>query len=94
MDKHVSTLCIKKIIESITAICRKNLSNEESFNDLVEIPLKLIISEVKNRYGFHLPHLLLKKSKKIKKEKTQRLLDDSYNIQDVVFVRISDYLES
>ncbi len=93
-DKHVSALCTKKLIDSIKAICEKRLSKEENFNDLIVIPLNSIITEVKGRYGFHLPYLLLKKSKKIKKEKTEKLLDDNYKIQDVITVRISDYLES
>ncbi|TKJ23690.1 MAG: hypothetical protein CEE43_03230 [Promethearchaeota archaeon Loki_b32] len=61
---------------------------------MINISLKSIISEVKNQYGFHLPHLILKKSKKIKKISIIKLLDDKYNIHDVITVRISDYLES
>ena len=91
-DKHVSTLCTKKIIQSIKSICQKRLFKEENLTGIIEIPLSSIISEVKGRYGFHLPHLIIKKSKKIKKEKVEKLIDDNYNIQDVITVRISDYL--
>ena len=91
-DKHVSTLCTKKIIQSIKSICQKRLFKEENLTGLIEIPLSSIISEVKDKYGFHLPHLIIKKSRKIKKVNVKKLIDDNYNIQDVITVRISDYL--
>ncbi|NVM38332.1 MAG: hypothetical protein HWN81_22245, partial [Candidatus Lokiarchaeota archaeon] len=93
-DKHVSTLCTEQITQSIKDFCQKKLLKGKNINDTVEIPINLIISEVKDRYGFHLAHLIIKKSKKIKKEKTEKLLDNNYNIQEVIRVRISDYIES
>ncbi len=91
-DKHVSTLCTEKITETIKDFCHKRLLKGKNVNDTVEIPINSIISEVKGRYGFHLPHLIIKKSKKIKKVNVEKLIDDNYNIQDVITVRISDYL--
>ncbi len=91
-DKHVSTLCVEKIISSIKEVCKKNLLKGKTIDDLIEIPLNSIILEVKNRYGFYLPHLLLKKSKKIKKVKIEKLLDEKYNIHYIITFRISDYL--
>ncbi len=93
-DKHVSTLCTEQINRHIRGICQKKILKGETINDMINISLKSIISEVKNQYGFHLPHLILKKSKKIKKISIIKLLDDKYNIHDVITVRISDYLES
>ena len=91
-DKHVSTLCTKKIIQSIKSICQKRLFKEENLTGMIEIPLSSIISEVKGKYGSHLPHLIIKKSKKIKKVNIDKLIDDNYNIQNIITVRISDYL--
>jgi len=92
-DKHVSNLCAERIINLIKEICQKNILKGKNFNDTIEIPLISIISEVKERYGFHLPHLLLKKSNKIKKVKIEKLFDEKYIINDVMTIRISDYLE-
>lgn len=91
-DKHVSTLCVEHIIKSIKEVCKKSLLKGKTIDDIIEISLNSIILEVKNRYGFYLPHLLLKKSKKIKKVNIEKLLDEKYNIHDVITVRISDYL--
>jgi len=92
-DKHVSTLCAERIINHIKDICQKNMLKGKTINDIIDIPLISIISEVKERYGFHLPHLLLKKSNKIKKVKIEKLLDEKYTINDVMTIRISDYLD-
>ena len=94
MDKHVSTLCTEQINRHIRGICQKRILNGETFNDMIKISIKSIISEFENRYGFHLPHLILKKSKNVKKIEIRKLLDDKYNIHEVITVRISDFLES
>ena len=91
-DKHVSTLCIEEIIKFIKKICQKNLLKGKSIHDTIEIPLNSIISQVKARYGFHLPHLLLKKSRAIKKVNVEKQLDENYNIRHMITIQISDYL--
>ncbi|UCD02158.1 MAG: hypothetical protein JSV23_03850 [Promethearchaeota archaeon] len=92
-DKHVSILCTERITKYIKEICQKKVLKGKDINDRIEIPLISIISEVKERYGFYLPYLLLKKSKKIKRVKIERLLGENYNINDVMTIRISDYLQ-
>ncbi|MFX1600697.1 MAG: competence protein CoiA family protein [Promethearchaeota archaeon] len=91
-DKHVSTLCTEYIISCIKEICQKSLLNGKNIHDIIEIPLTLIISKIKNRYGFYLPHLLLKKSNKIKRISLEKQFDENYNFKDLIKVHISDYL--
>lgn len=91
-DKHVSVACTEQIINYISGVCKKSLLQGKNASDTIDIPLISILSEVKKQYGFHLPHLLLKKSKKIKKIKIEKLLDEKNNICDLISVRISDYL--
>lgn len=92
-DKHMSILCTEQITKCIKKVCQKNLFKGKNPDDTIEISLNSIILEVKNRYGYYLPHLMLKKSKKIKKVNIDKLLDEKYNLHDVITVRISDYLK-
>jgi len=92
-DKHLSTLCSEEIISCIKEICQKGLLKGKDFNETLEIPLKSIISKVINRYGFHLPHLLLKRSQKIKKVNIEKLFDENYNINEVITIQISDFIK-
>jgi len=91
-DRHVSTLCTEHIISCIKETCQKSLLKGRNIHDTVDIPLTVIISKVKDRYGFHLPRLLLKKSNKIKRIKIEKLFDENYNINEIIKVHISDYL--
>jgi len=91
-DKHVSTLCIEHIISCIKEICQKCLLEGKNVYDCIDIPLTSLISKVKDRYGFYLPRLLLKKSNKIKRIKIEKLFDENYNVNDLIRVQISDYV--
>ncbi len=91
-DKHVSVLCTEEIISTITQICKQGLLEGKSYSDRLEIPLKLIISHLKDRYGLHLPSLLLKKSQKIMKVNIEKIIDENYGINDIITVLISDYV--
>lgn len=91
-DKHLSILCSEHINRCIKQICQNNLLNGKTIYDSIEIPLNLIISRVKARYGLYLPHLLLKKSKTIKKLNLEKFFDENYNIKYKITVQISDYL--
>lgn len=91
-DRHVSSLCLNEITESIREICKKHLLNGKNVNDTIEISLTTIISEISDRYGFHLTHLLLKKASKIKRVSIKKRLDKEYNISNIIEVRLSDYL--
>ncbi|KKM00177.1 hypothetical protein LCGC14_1807010 [marine sediment metagenome] len=47
---------------------------------------------VKEEFGFFLPYLILKKSKRIKKVSFEKLLDEKYKIQDTLTLKTKDYL--
>ncbi|MFX0002855.1 MAG: competence protein CoiA family protein [Candidatus Hodarchaeota archaeon] len=91
-DKHLSTLCTEDIISCIKEICQKHLLKGKELNDTLKIPLTKIISKLKHKYGFHLPYLLLKKSQKIKKINIENLFDERYNTNDVITVKVADYI--
>lgn len=85
-------MCTEQIMKSIKEICQKNLINGKTHQEEIEIPISSIISKVKNRYGFHLPYLLSKKSSKIKNISLENLFDRNYNTIKIIKVKISDYL--
>jgi hypothetical protein len=91
-DKHVSTLCTEHIISCIKEICQKNLLEGKNIQDTIDIPLTLIISKVKARYGLYLPWLLLSKSNNIKRISIEKILGENYNYIDLIKVNISDYV--
>lgn len=91
-DKHVSPLCTERIITCIKEFCHKNLLKGKSTDDTIEISIDAIIEKVKDRFGSYLSRLLLKNSSRIKKIRYEKVLDERYNIQEVLTVRISDYL--
>ena len=92
MDKHVSPSCTDQINNSIREYFYKNVAKKDIENGILQIPIKSLISSVEKRFGFFLPYLILKKSRKIKKIKVEKVLDDKYAIQDVISIKISDYL--
>ncbi|MFW9972560.1 MAG: competence protein CoiA family protein [Candidatus Odinarchaeota archaeon] len=91
-DKHVGSNCTEQIIKAIREVCQKYLVKGKACQEEIEIPISSIISKVKNRYGIHLPHLLLKNSSKIKNVSLEKVFDKNYNISEFIKVKISDYL--
>ncbi|MFX1388952.1 MAG: competence protein CoiA family protein [Promethearchaeota archaeon] len=91
-DKHVSTLCSEDLKEIIKEICQKSLKNGKTIHDEISISLSLIGSSLKNKYGFHLPYILLKNSNKIKTLSFEKSINNYYKIENLIRVRISDYL--
>jgi len=93
MDKNMSILCTDHLKASIRELCViKMRKGELDNNSEFKIPVNLVIDQVKDEFGYYLPYLLLKRSKKIKKVKFERLLDERYKIQDILTVNATDYL--
>jgi len=93
MDKNMSILCTDHLKASIREFCViKMIEGELDNNSEFKIPVDLVIDQVKDEFGYYLPYLLLKRSKKIKKVKFERLLDERYKIQDILTVNATDYL--
>ena len=93
MDKNMSILCTDHLKASIRELCViKMIKGELDNNSEFKIPVDLVIDQVKDEFGYYLPYLLLKRSKKIKKVKFERLLDERYKIQDILTVNATDYL--
>ncbi len=92
MDKNMSVLCAEHLNASIREFCAVKM-REESLDDDSEVKISLneIIDKVKEEFGYYLPHLLLKRSKKIKRVRFERLLDDKYRIQDTLIIKAADY---
>lgn len=93
MDKNMSVLCTDHLKASIKEICAVKMRDGELDNNSeVKIPVDKIIDQVKEEFGYYLPYLLLKRSKKIKKLGFERLLDETYKIQDCLTLKVADYM--
>ena len=93
MDKNMSVLCIDHLKACIREFCAvKMKSNELDINSDIKIPIDLVIDQVKEEFGYYLPYLLLKRSKKIKKVRFERILDENYRIQDTLTIKGTDHL--
>ncbi len=93
MDKNMSVLCIDHLKAYIREFCVVKIrSLELDINSDIKIPVDLVIDQVKEEFGYYLPYLLLKRSKKIKKVRFERLLDENYRIQDTLTIKGTDYL--
>ncbi|KKN32026.1 hypothetical protein LCGC14_0817850, partial [marine sediment metagenome] len=88
MDKNVSISCTEQLIISIRTICLEDSSTDTE----IKIPTDSIIETVKEKFGYFLPYLLLKRSKRIKKVIFEKLLDENYKIQDMIKIKKSDYI--
>ena len=92
MDKNLSVLCTEHLKASIKEICAIKIKKGELDKNLeVKIPMQEIIEQVKEQFGYYLPYLLLKRSKKIRKVRFERILDDHYRIQDTLTIKVADY---
>lgn len=95
MDKSVSISCTEQLLVCLREFCLKKI-NEGGLDETheVKIPIDSVITLVKEEFGYFLPYLILKRSKKkIKRVKFERLLDENYKIQDTIVVRTSDYVK-
>ena len=93
MDKNMSILCIDHLNACIREFCVVKIRNRElNINSDIKIPVDLVIDQVKEEFGYYLPYLLLKRSKKIKKVRFERLLDKNYRIQETLTIKSTDYL--
>ncbi len=91
-DKHLSVSCIEEINSIITTYCRAVVTDVKDEPDIIEIPLRWIISQLEVRYGFHLPYLLLRKSQNIRRVNLEKIFDEKYEINEIIRVQVSDYL--
>ena len=68
MDKNVSISCTEQLITCIRKFCCKIVDEGEENNKAeFKVPVNDIIDMVKEEFGFFLPYLILKRSKRIKK---------------------------
>ena len=93
MDKNVSISCTEQLLICLRELCLRKLREENLEKEKeIQIPVESIIELVQEDFGFILPYLILKRSKRIKKVKFEKLLDENYKIQDTITVKISNYL--
>ena len=92
MDKHVSILCVEEINRFLRDLCRKSSRKKNKKDAVLKIPINSIISSIEKRFGYYLPYIILKKSNKVKKIKIRKEIDKSYNIQEFIMVKISDFI--
>lgn len=92
MDKSESSLCVDQILDHIKKICRDKSRVKRIKNGTLIIPFDSIISNVEERFGYFLPHLLIKKSRKIKKLGIEKVVDNKWHIHECITIKISDYL--
>ncbi len=94
MDKNMGISCAEQLHMCLKEICLKKLKEEFlTENQEVEVPINSIIKLVHEEFGYFLPYSILKRSKKrIKRVRFERKLDNNYNIQDTIVIKISDFL--
>ncbi|KKN56232.1 hypothetical protein LCGC14_0574390 [marine sediment metagenome] len=93
MDKNVSISCTEQLIICIQNLCRKKVNEGElNINNEFKVPVNVIIDMVKEEFGFFLPYLILKRSKRIKKVSFEKLINEKYKIQDILTFKTSDSL--
>ena len=94
LDKSVSISCTEQLFICLKEICLKKVEEEDlNEREEIKIPVNTVIELVREEFGYFLPYLILKRSKKkIKKVRFERLLDEKYNVQDTLVMRTSDYL--
>ena len=94
MDKSVSISCTEQLLICLRELCLKKIDDRDvDERGESKILVSSIIDLVREEFGYFLPYLILKRSKRIKKVRFERLLDDKYNLQDSICVRISDYVK-
>jgi hypothetical protein len=87
MDKNVSISCTEQLNLCINEYCKKKIiEGDIEEGDDVKIPANYLIGLVKERFGYYLPYLILKRSMKINKVKFERILDENYNLQDTITI--------
>ncbi len=93
MDKNVSVSCTEQLLTCIREICFKRM-DEGSIDENCElkIPVDTVIDLVKEEFGYFLPYLILKKSKRIKKVKSGKTIYEKYNVQEILTFKTTDYL--
>ena len=93
MDKNVGICCTEQLLTYIRDLCFKRV-DEGDLNENYEfkIPVDFIIDLVKGEYGYFLPYLILKRSRKIKKVKFGKTVDERYNVQEILTLRTTDYM--
>ncbi|MBA7700501.1 hypothetical protein ES703_109215 [subsurface metagenome] len=94
MDKSVSISCTEQLLICLRELCLKKIdARDVDERGESKIAVSSIIDLVREEFGYFLPYLILKRSKRIKKVRFERLLDEKYNLQDTICVRISDYVK-
>ncbi len=92
MDKNVSISCTEQLLTYLREFCKKQYKEQKLESIEVRIAVDSIINVVKEEFGYYLPYLLLKRSRRIKKRKFEILLDEKYKIQNMITIRSSDYI--
>jgi competence CoiA-like predicted nuclease len=93
MDKNVSISCTEQLLTYIREICFKRIDTgtiDENFE--FNIPVDSVIELVKEEYGYYLPYLILKRSRKINKIKFGKTIDEKYKVRELITFRTTDYL--
>jgi len=93
-DVNVEWSCIKEINQYITDICNKKLSERKKKEVLksLRIPTRDIISQVKDKYGYYIPHNALKWKKGIKIQKHGYMLNDQKHFKEQIEIKIDDFV--
>ncbi|KKL88516.1 hypothetical protein LCGC14_1923940 [marine sediment metagenome] len=93
MDKNVSISCTEQLLTCIRNICYKIVDEgEENTKAEFNVPVNDIIDMVKEEFGFFLPYLILKRSKRIKKVSFEKVINNDFKIRDMVAFKTSDFV--
>ncbi|MFX1349470.1 MAG: competence protein CoiA family protein [Promethearchaeota archaeon] len=93
MDKNVNITCIERLLTCIREICFKRVE-EGNIGDGFEFTISVnsVIELVEEEFGYFLPYLILKRSKRIKKVRFGKTINENYNVQEVLTFKTTDYL--
>ena len=85
MDKNVSISCTEQLLICINEYCNRKMREDNlEEGEEVKIPVEYLIDLVKEEFGYYLPYLILKRSKRIKKVRSEKVLDDKYKVKDII----------
>ncbi|KKL22724.1 hypothetical protein LCGC14_2432590 [marine sediment metagenome] len=92
MDKNVSISCTEQLIDYIREICHEKVRKGDT-NDKNEfkVTVNSIINMIKEEFGYFLPYLILKRSKRIKNVSFGKLIDEEYKIQETLTFKTTDF---
>ena len=94
-DVNVEWSCIKEINRYIADFCKQQLIKKKKKEELLslKIPMRDIISNFKDKYGYYIPYNALRWKKGIKIQNHGYMLDDKNHFREQIEIKIDDFID-